>query len=156
MFTIPSLGVKRSSTDNFLQLTIQKWILFPCKLFLYGILRHPNWFTYSILVTLTEVILLSICRFIFLLSSINSTFLFIWRQVSRYVNQIDLSSNELTSNRCPCAGLVQDSVKLATRSARTLEVFTNSAQYKNVNIANFLLAVPLKIYWTTEVSHLEM
>ena len=29
----------------------------------------------------------------------------------------------------------------------TIEFFTNSPQYKNANIANFVLALPLKISW---------
>ena len=36
------------------------------------------------------------------------------------------------------------------------KVFTNSLQYKNVNIVICVLAVPFEIYWTTEVSNLEM
>ena len=36
------------------------------------------------------------------------------------------------------------------------EVFTNYPQYKNANIAICVLAVPFEIYWTTEVSNLEI
>ena len=36
-----------------------------------------------------------------------------------------------------------------------LGVFTNSLQYNNANIANFVLAVPLKVTWTNEVCNLE-
>ena len=35
-----------------------------------------------------------------------------------------------------------------------VKVFTNSPQYKNVNIAICVLAVVFEIYWTTEVSNL--
>ena len=37
-----------------------------------------------------------------------------------------------------------------------LEFFTNSHKYKNVNIANLVLAVPLKRNWTNEVCSIEM
>ena len=43
-----------------------------------------------------------------------------------------------------------------TKSPTTLGIFINSPQYKNANIANFVLAVPLKIKWTNEISYLEM
>ena len=36
----------------------------------------------------------------------------------------------------------------------SLEVFTNSPQYKNTNNAICVFAVPLEIYWTTKVSNL--
>ena len=36
------------------------------------------------------------------------------------------------------------------------EVFTNFSQYKNVNIANFVLAVPLERNWMNEFCNLEM
>ena len=36
------------------------------------------------------------------------------------------------------------------------EIFTNSPQYKNVNIAICVLAVLFEIYWTTGISNLEM
>ena len=35
-------------------------------------------------------------------------------------------------------------------------VFTNSLQYKNANISNFLSALPLKINWSNEECNLEM
>ena len=39
---------------------------------------------------------------------------------------------------------------------KIFEFFTNASQYKNANIAICVLAVPFEIYWTTEVSNLEM
>ena len=36
------------------------------------------------------------------------------------------------------------------------EVFTNSLQYKNANIAICGLAVPFKFYWATEVINLKI
>ena len=38
----------------------------------------------------------------------------------------------------------------------TLEFFTNSPQYKNANIANFILALPLKINYSNEACNLEI
>ena len=37
-----------------------------------------------------------------------------------------------------------------------IEVFTNSLQYKNANIANFISAVPLEIKKINDVSNLEI
>ena len=37
-----------------------------------------------------------------------------------------------------------------------LEVFTNSPQYKNANIANFVLAVPLEINKNNEFHNIQM
>ena len=37
-----------------------------------------------------------------------------------------------------------------------MEFFTNSPQYNNANIANFTLAVPLKINKTNKMNNLEM
>ena len=37
-----------------------------------------------------------------------------------------------------------------------MEFFTNSPQYNSANIANFILAVPLKIYETNKMNNLEM
>ena len=34
--------------------------------------------------------------------------------------------------------------------------FANSPQYKNANIANFVLSVPLEMNWTNEVWNFEM
>ena len=36
------------------------------------------------------------------------------------------------------------------------EIFTNSHEYKNVNIANFFVTVPLKRNWMNEVCNLDM
>ena len=41
-------------------------------------------------------------------------------------------------------------------SVHSFQVFTNSPQYKNANIAICVLAVPFEIYYTTKVSNLEM
>ena len=41
-------------------------------------------------------------------------------------------------------------------AASTTEFFTNSRQYKNANIANFVLAVPLEMNQTSVVCKLEM
>ena len=38
----------------------------------------------------------------------------------------------------------------------SIEFFTISPQYKNANIANFILALPLKINKSNEVYNLEM
>ena len=35
-------------------------------------------------------------------------------------------------------------------------VFTNSLQYKNANIANFILAVPSERNWTNDICNLEI
>ena len=40
--------------------------------------------------------------------------------------------------------------------AVTVGFFTNSTQYKNVNIANFVIAVPLDMNETSEVCNLEI
>ena len=37
-----------------------------------------------------------------------------------------------------------------------IEVFTNSLQYKNANIANFILAVPFRMSLTNEICNLNM
>ena len=38
----------------------------------------------------------------------------------------------------------------------SIEFFTNSPQYKNANIANFILAVPSETNYTNEVCNFEM
>ena len=37
-----------------------------------------------------------------------------------------------------------------------IRIFTNASQYKNANIANFVLALPLEKYHTNVVYNLEM
>ena len=43
-----------------------------------------------------------------------------------------------------------------TGAGSSKEFFTNSLQYKNVNIANFVLAVPLEMSQAYEICNLEM
>ena len=43
-----------------------------------------------------------------------------------------------------------------TTNCETIGVFTNSPQYNNANIANFILVVPLEKNWTNEVCKLKM
>ena len=40
--------------------------------------------------------------------------------------------------------------------SRQIEVFTNSLQHKNTNIANFVLAVPFEMNMTNEIWNLNM
>ena len=45
--------------------------------------------------------------------------------------------------------------KLVTSCYLVVEFFTNSPQYKNANIADFVLALPFKINWSNELCNLE-
>ena len=44
----------------------------------------------------------------------------------------------------------------ASHNPTKIEVFTNSSQYKNANIANFVLAVPLECNWTNKVCSIKI
>ena len=62
----------------------------------------------------------------------------------------DWNDKKLSKNGKHCGGCIRVALTFL------LEVFTNSTQYKNANIANLVLAVPLKVNQTKEVCNLEM
>ena len=55
-----------------------------------------------------------------------------------------------------CFGIAPQEPLLPLEFSRQLEFFTNVSQYKNGNIANFVLAVPLEKNCTNEVYNLDM
>ena len=50
----------------------------------------------------------------------------------------------------------QSQVVVSSYGVFTLEVLTDSPQYKNANIANFVLAVPLEMNKKSEVCNIQM
>ena len=43
-----------------------------------------------------------------------------------------------------------------THKTIPIEFFLNSPQYKNANVANLVLAIPLQVDWANEVYNFEM
>ena len=54
------------------------------------------------------------------------------------------------------SGLHRFQLRIGEYNPGALGFFTNSSQYKNANVASFVLAVPLETTWTNEVCNLEM
>ena len=70
--------------------------------------------------------------------------------LDNFVQFIVLYSSEYKYELVKCNSLPKQK-KLCKLSFKQVEFFTNTLQYKNANIANFLFSVLLEINWTNEV-----
>ena len=81
--------------------------------------------------------------------------MFVFRNLIRYKN--DTVAVQIGRNFISIFFIRKQFLKMAqVSSSSTIGFFTNSPQYKNANIANSVLTLPLEISWTNEVCNIEI